>query len=159
MQFSNDSSIILNHLLPKFKNIKNKNKISKISDVMDIVFEDLQSSNKYYSKIINNINELYHEMAEERDVNMFRQYETPNLKYPSSAEMQDLNLIRHVWVAGDKFYKLAALHYGDPQLWWIIAWFNKVPTESHVKKGQIVLIPKPLGKITTYLRNETNGRL
>ena len=56
MQFSNDSSIILNHLLPKFKNIKNKNKISKISDVMDIIFEDLQSSNKYYSKIINNIN-------------------------------------------------------------------------------------------------------
>ena len=56
MQFSNDSSIILNHLLPKFKNIKNKNKISKISDVMDIIFEDLQSSDKYYNKIITNVN-------------------------------------------------------------------------------------------------------
>ena len=110
-------------------------------------------------KIINNLSELYHEMAEERDVKYFRQYETPNFKYPTSRELAEVKFIRHVWKTGDKFFKLAAEHYGDSQLWWIIAWFNKVPTESHAQKGQIILIPKPLGKILTYLRNETNGRL
>jgi nucleoid-associated protein YgaU len=109
-------------------------------------------------KVFNNVNELYQEMAEERDVNKFRQYETPNFKYPTSEELANIKYIRHVWVSGDKFFKLSHQHYGDPQLWWVIAWFNKIPTESHAKKGQIILIPKPLGKILTYLRNETHGR-
>ena len=110
-------------------------------------------------KIFNNVDELYQEMAEERDVNKFRQYETPNFRYPSPDELKEVGFINHIWKSGDRFFKLAARHYGDPQLWWIIAWFNKIPTESHAKKGQIVLIPKPLGKILTYLRNENHGRL
>jgi len=109
-------------------------------------------------KIFDNVNELYQEMAEERDVSKFRQYETPNFRYPTSAELQEIGYIRHIWTTGDKFFKLAHSHYGDSQLWWIIAWFNRLPTESHAKKGQIILIPKPLGKILTYLRNENNGR-
>ena len=109
-------------------------------------------------KVINNANLLYQEMAEERDVNIFRQYETPNFRYPNSEELRDIKFVRHVWKAGDKFFKLSTEHYGDPQLWWIIAWFNKIPTESHAKKGQIILIPKPLGKILTYLRNQGYGR-
>ena len=110
-------------------------------------------------RIFNNNNELYHEMAEERDVNKFRQYETPNFKYPNSKEMRQLGFIRHIWKSGDRFFKLASEHYGDPQLWWVIAWFNKIPTESHAKKGQIILIPKPIGKILTYLGNDTYGSL
>ena len=47
-------------------------------------------------KVINNANLLYQEMAEERDVNVFRQYETPNFRYPNSEELRDIKYIRHV---------------------------------------------------------------
>ena len=105
-------------------------------------------------RIFRNGNELYEEMAEERDVKYFRQYATPNFEYPSVAQMKEIKRIKHQWKRGDRFYKLAFEHYGDPQLWWIIAWFNKVPTESHVPIGSILLIPKPLSKVLKYLRNK-----
>ena len=56
MQFSDDSSIILKHLLPQFTNIRNTNKISKISNVIDIIYDDLIKGNNYYTKISDNIN-------------------------------------------------------------------------------------------------------
>ena len=56
MQFSDDSSIILKHLLPEFTNIRNTNKISKISNVIDIIYDDLIKGNNYYTKISDNIN-------------------------------------------------------------------------------------------------------
>ena len=48
---------------------------------------------------------------------------------------------------GDRYYKLAASFYGDARYWWIIAWFNKKPTESHIKVGDIIRIPTSLGDI------------
>lgn len=105
-------------------------------------------------RIFINNNELYEEMREERDVKYFRQYETPNLTYPTAAEIKELKIISHRWIIGDRFFKLAHEHYGDSQLWWIIAWFNKTPTESHIAVGTIVRIPQPLSKILKYLRNE-----
>jgi nucleoid-associated protein YgaU len=53
---------------------------------------------------------------------------------------------------GDKYYKLADAFYGDSRDWWVIAKFNQKPTESHVKIGDIILIPKPLSVILNYLR-------
>jgi nucleoid-associated protein YgaU len=46
---------------------------------------------------------------------------------------------------------LAHKHYGDANLWWIIAWYNKKPTEAHVKMGDIITIPLPLDKVIRYL--------
>ena len=103
--------------------------------------------------IINN-NELYDGMAEERDVKYFRQYESPNFRYPTVSEMKELTIQKHVWKAGDKYYKLAHEHYGESSLWWVIAWFNKAPTESHVKIGSVVSIPKPIQRVLKYLRND-----
>jgi hypothetical protein len=36
-------------------------------------------------------------------------------------------------------------------MWWVIAWFNRMPTESHVELGEIVVVPLPLAKILDYL--------
>ena len=110
-------------------------------------------------KVFNNNHELYQEMAEERDVNKFRQFETPSFIYPTAKQMKELAFVRHIWKSGDRFFKLASRHYGDSELWWVIAWFNKIPTEQHAKKGQVILIPKPIGKVLTYLGNDTYGRL
>ena len=53
-----------------------------------------------------------------------------------------------------EYSKLAHKHYGDSSLWWVIAWFNKRPTESHVTVGTVIVIPMPIQKVLKYLRNE-----
>jgi len=57
-------------------------------------------------------------------------------------DLYDSNQLEfHVWKIGTRFYKLASEHYGDPRLWWVIAYFNKKPTDSHVSLGEVVYVP------------------
>ena len=102
--------------------------------------------------IVNGL-EDYKSIFEEKGVDFIRQYGTPDLQYPTSAQMEDMTLIRHIWKRGDKLFKLAYQHYGDSEMWYVIAWFNKRPTEAHIKYGDVVLIPHPLSIVTKYLRN------
>lgn len=105
-------------------------------------------------KIVLNKSELYDQFFEERDVKYFRQYETPNFKYPDRREMREFETITHIWKVSDKYYKLAHEFYGDSTFWWVIAWFNKSPTESHLTPGKVIYIPVPLQKVIKYLRND-----
>jgi nucleoid-associated protein YgaU len=66
--------------------------------------------------------------------------------------MARLDILTYVWSMGDRYYKLAYRFYGDSKDWWVIAKFNQKPTESHVKIGDIILIPKPLNLVINYLR-------
>ena len=45
-------------------------------------------------------------------------------------------------------------YYGDSRLWWVIAWYNKTPTESHVSLGSVLSIPNPISKVLKYMRNK-----
>ena len=105
-------------------------------------------------RIFVNRADLYEEMAEERDIKFFRQMETPEFRYPTSEELKGLTIEKHIWKSGDKFYKLAHEYYGDSRLWWVIAWYNKSPTESHVTVGSVLSIPNPVQKLLKYLRNK-----
>ncbi len=105
-------------------------------------------------RIFRNRDELYEQFLEERDAKYFRQYATPNFHYPTVEEMGEIKRVKHIWKRGDRFFKLAFEHYGDSSLWWVIAWFNKTPTESHVPIGSVLLVPKPIQKVLKYLRNE-----
>jgi nucleoid-associated protein YgaU len=60
-----------------------------------------------------------------------------------------------VWKVGDRFYKMANKYYGDPTYWWVIAWFNQTPTESHVVVGTTLEVPLPLDRALAiyYRRN------
>lgn len=100
--------------------------------------------------LLNNAS-LYRSVFNERGVRFIRQYNTPTMKYPTSEEIQELETIGHIWSQGDKFFKLAHSYYGDASLWWVIAWYNKKPTESHVAIGDTVYIPTPLSKILRFL--------
>ena len=71
-------------------------------------------------------------------------FNTAKFSYPPSETLGALRIDHEYWGVGTRFYKLAATHYGDPALWWIIPWFNKVPLESHYSAGDIIMIPKPL---------------
>ena len=77
--------------------------------------------------------------------------ETTELKYPTIDQLTTLRTANHIWALGDRYYKLADEYYGSPQYWWIIAWFNKKPTEQHIKIGDLVLIPTPLTEIMNVI--------
>lgn len=103
---------------------------------------------------LENKEDIYEELLEERGVKYIRQYGTANLTHPTAEERTQLERIGHVWKVGDRFFKLAHEYYGDAKYWWVIAWYNKKPTESHLKTGDIIKIPLPLYKVLGYMRNE-----
>jgi len=101
-------------------------------------------------EVLINDNEAYRELLKERGLKYFRQFGTADLTYPTLGQLMHIQIIPHLWKAGDKYYKLAHAYYGDSRLWWVIAWFNKKPTEAHVKSGDVVNIPTPLETILSY---------
>lgn len=110
-------------------------------------------SNRYQKeKIVENKNELYEDFLKERGVKLFRQHATEVLKYPSQEQINQLVLSPHVWRKNDKLWKLSAQKYGDPKYWWVIAFFNKKPTELEISLGDIIYIPTPLDKILFYIK-------
>jgi len=98
------------------------------------------------AKAINN-EPLYDELFEKRKVNFIEQYRTPRLAHPDIDQVTNLNNVQHTWGHGDKLYKLAHRYYNDSKFWWVIAWYNQTPTESHISKGDLILIPLPLSDV------------
>lgn len=101
-------------------------------------------------RIMVNDNSLYSELFGIRNVNFIRQYETPKFKYPTTEEIQTLNVIGHLWVMGDNLAKLAEKYYGEPEYHWLIAFYN-LKIEPQIKLGDVIYIPLPLEKILRYI--------
>lgn len=98
-----------------------------------------------------NARRMYKKFFDARDVPFIRQYATANYDYPTEDQINSLNLVQHVWKRGDKLSKLAETSYGDPRLWWVIAWFNKRPTESHLNYGDVIQVPFPLDRTLDFM--------
>jgi len=81
--------------------------------------------------------------------NGIRQLPINILTFPTLDEAVDFEIATKVWSLGDRFYKLASTYYNSPQYWWVIAYYNKKPTEQHVKLGDIIEIPLPLDRVLT----------
>ena len=108
----------------------------------------MATSERYLGRMkLYNTEPLYEKMFQDRGVTKILQYETPQFRYPSVEELANIQMIPHEWNIGDHYWKLAAKHYGDPQLWWVIAWFNQLPTETMLNFGDIIDIPHPLEKM------------
>ena len=109
-------------------------------------------SSRYDSTLIlENNSSRYSNVFSKRKIKFLTQYTTPMLDHPTAFEITNLQTVSHVWKLGDKFWKLAYEAYdGRSDLWWIIAWFNRTPTEAHLKIGDIVTIPHPLERIYEY---------
>ena len=111
-------------------------------------------SNRYTRRrVFENRLPAYREQRKDRNVRLIRHFSTPNMKYPNPTQLRKISAINHVWGHGDRYYKLAHKHYGEKKLWWVIAWFNMAPTESHLVPGQIVQIPMPLEAALSYMRD------
>ena len=109
------------------------------------------SRNKNRKKMVNTTH-VHKDLREGRDVPWIKHYSTPIMTRLTKAQRSSLIKVQHIWKTGDKFYKLADRYYGNPNYWWIIAWYNHAPTEAHVKAGWPLLIPLPLEKIISYVR-------
>ena len=98
-----------------------------------------------------NKHDRYKELIEERGLNLIRHFNSPNLRFPTENEIASLTIINHYWAVGDRYYKLANEHYGDSRLWWVLAWFNRKPTESHLTLGDLLYIPTPLDRVLSFM--------
>ena len=99
-----------------------------------------------------NSSRRYQEYFKRRNLKFMEQYPTPTLNSIKEEDYDKITLVPHIWKTGDRFYKLAAEYYGDPAMWWIIAWFNYKPTESHVKIGEVIYITLSLEQTLNLLK-------
>jgi nucleoid-associated protein YgaU len=102
------------------------------------------------AKKTKNQEELYQELLEERQVKSITHYRTPRFPILSAEVRRRFTTLPHTWKMGDSYWKLAAKHYGNASLWWVIAWYNEKPTEAHLHSGQPILIPTPLEEVLSF---------
>jgi len=105
-------------------------------------------SNRNSNRVIRtNGAEIYRELLETRGLKKVKQFTTPVFNQLTASKIKNVQKERHMWSPGDRLCKLAARYYGDPEMWWLIAWYNQKPTDSHIRLGDTVLIPLPLSEI------------
>ena len=90
------------------------------------------------------------ELLDKRGVRQVEQYLTPVTPQLTLDRRLTLDTVTHVWKTGDRLYKMASQYYGDATLWWLIAWYNEKPTDSHFVLGDTLYIPFPLGRVLAY---------
>lgn len=106
---------------------------------------------RYFNRVIIKTNDdLYTDVLERRDVRHISLHALGRIGYPSVQEAESLQKQPHIWTMGDRLSKLAERYYNDPRLWWVIAWFNKKPTDAHFHYGDLVYIPMPLETAVRY---------
>jgi len=106
---------------------------------------------------VRNEEELYEEFFEERGVNGITHYRTAKWNVLTPEIRSKFIREKYVWKAGDSYQKLAFDFYGNPKLWWVLAWYNMAPTEGHMKVGQILYVPKPIEKVLSFFNYGSVG--
>ena len=94
--------------------------------------------------VVRNTEELYEELRRKRGVKHIDHFPTPKMRHPQAEDLIHMSFINHVWKVGDRYSKLAHKHYGDATYWWVIAWYNRLPTDSHVSIGDVIIVPTSL---------------
>ena len=75
-----------------------------------------------------------------------------SIRHITVQQKKQLTVQTHVWSVGSSYAKLADQYYQDSRLWWVIAWYNLKPTESHNVVGDTIYIPFPLDKVIQFYR-------
>jgi len=105
----------------------------------------------FTSTTIKNDIDFYRELRERRGVKEINHFSTPRLRQPSLVDRIEITTSTHIWKYGDRFYNLAHQYYGDARYWWVIAWFNGIPTEAEANTGDVLEIPLDLQKALVVL--------
>ena len=96
-----------------------------------------------YNSRLTAINDLkeYKDLLDIRGVKAIEQYRTISKEVYEDEDYEDIETIQHTWKFGDMYWRLSSRYYGDSQYWWVIASFNKRPTEHLNKIGDVIEIP------------------
>jgi len=92
-------------------------------------------------EIFKNSNILYDEKFKEKNLLAINQYNTATIIFPSGQALSELSYDTRIWKMGDRLHNIAYDVFGDSRYWWIIAQFNKKPTDHHFKLGDIYYVP------------------
>ena len=106
----------------------------------DIHLEIDMSRYKNKEKALND-KEMYEDLFEKRGVKSIIQYRTHSKKYVPLETLRNIETREYVWKWGDSLWRLSEEFYGDPRYWWVIASFNRKPTECEIKTGQKIYVP------------------
>lgn len=90
---------------------------------------------------------MYRKKLKKRGVSKIEQYATPEFATIEQEDLDAIEVYEYVWKLGDQFWRLAEAFYGSPEDWWMIAKFNRKPTEAHVKVGEIIKIPVDIAEL------------
>ena len=101
-------------------------------------------------KFRNNL-EYYEYLRGKRKLKIANHYATPILKNPTIEERTRIASDSHIWILGDRYYKLADKYYGDSSFWWVIAWYNATPVEADLSLGDMIEIPISLNAVLDVL--------
>jgi len=91
-----------------------------------------------------NKEDIYDKLFEKRGVEKIIQYRSPSANYVTDEELEQVECYDYTWKFGDSYEKLASRYYGNPSMWYVIASFNRKPTENHVSLGDTIKIPVSL---------------
>lgn len=106
----------------------------------------MSSRNENRETLINNAEE-YTQFLRKRGLQSLQQLGKMKIVETEPSERSQLKVIKHIVESGDRFYKLAFKHYGDTRMWWLLAWYNKKPTDFHLRPGDMINIPLPLKEV------------
>lgn len=93
----------------------------------------------------------YRDILKRKKRTHITQWTTQVLRQITPADRSGISERTHIWKTGDRYSKLASLHYNSPEYWWIIAYYNQAPTEGHLKVGDVIIIPTPLDRLLAIL--------
>ena len=105
---------------------------------------------RYNRNVVTMEDSMYKHTLKKRGRDFIDHYGTVVMRELTDEEKNELDIITYIWGLGDRYYKLANTFYDDPTLWWIIAWYNKAPTESHLSEGDEIYIPTPIDRVLLY---------
>jgi nucleoid-associated protein YgaU len=94
---------------------------------------------------------MYKKKHKKRGVSTVEHYETPEMTIIEQDILDSIDVYEYVWKQGDCFWRIAEDFYGVPENWWMIAEFNRTPTEAHLRVGQIIRIPVNLNDLLELL--------
>jgi nucleoid-associated protein YgaU len=103
-------------------------------------------------KIIKTKSEDRESLIDRRGSSQIEHFESIKLHNPDFSERAKILTKTYVWKLGDRLYLLADKYYGDSRFWWVIAWYNSVPTEANLRPGAVIEIPLNLEQALNVLK-------